>query len=463
MVSSRRRVWLKKRKNPKRYNGDRTVSYTLQWKDEDGKERFQSLGKSISREDAERKRAEKDLELNPAPVLVRVEAAAPAQLPVLREDIFNTGTRHRELNLQIRVELPELGFTETQSMQVPLEILPFLRSEPGETFRHALLLELLEQAARYLEQAGQDANGEEVSAWRKRLIEYLDTADDHVPLTDSSTPEPTPTARDDGEYIGQFDCRIGTVQVYEVHKQAKEDVWSEFDGMHYNPGVNNAAHYYVACFRGERIAFDSAVAQVGQVPNCWREHRLIVKPQYRGNQIGPRLSEFLAEHYLSTGKRFFSKIRNPILGKGRDKSPLWRPTNSNHRTTAKGFFYSHEYVGPNPRPHLPPGEPERFNIPLQKDGVVYLGKPLSLLANKFKFKRPHIKRLVVGRQRHVKGFTLVDEDIRPMAEKLLEELDRGSLKEIDVQSLRTAQPTEEPQKTDQVVKAEDGASPMEAA
>ena len=78
------------------------------------------------------------------------------------------------------MELPELGFTETQSMQVPLEILPFLRSEPGETFRHALLLDLLEQAARYLEQAGQDANGDEVSAWRKRLIEYLDTAD-HVP------------------------------------------------------------------------------------------------------------------------------------------------------------------------------------------------------------------------------------------------------------------------------------------
>ena len=61
MVSSRRRVWLKKRKNPKRYNGDRTVSYTLQWKDEDGKERFQSLGKSISREDAERKRARRSL------------------------------------------------------------------------------------------------------------------------------------------------------------------------------------------------------------------------------------------------------------------------------------------------------------------------------------------------------------------------------------------------------------------
>ena len=102
-------------------------------------------------------------------------------------------------------------------------------------------------------------------------------------------------------------------------------------------------------------------------------------------------------------------------------------------------------------------------MPLQKDGVIYLGKPLSLLATTFGFQRPHIKRLVVGRQRHVKGFALVDEDIRPMAEKLLEELDTGTLKEIDVQSLRAALSVGEPQKTDQAVKAEDGASPMEAA
>jgi hypothetical protein len=462
MVGSRRRVWLKKRKNPKQHSGDRSVSYTLQWKDEDGKERFQSLGKSISREEAERKRVAKELELNPieAPVVVRVEAAAPAQLSVQREDIFNDGKRHHQLDLQIRVALPELGLAEIQSMQVPLEILPFLHLEPGETFRHALLLDFLEHAARYLERAGQDANGKEASTWRKRLIKYLDTAEDLVP---SSTPEPTPIARDDGKYIDQFECRIGTVQVYKVHKDAKEKVWSEFDRTHYLSGVNNAAHYYIACFHGERVAFDSTLSQVGQARNCWREHRLIVKPQYRGNRIGPSLSECLAKHYLSIGKRFFSKTRNPKLGKYRDKSPLWRPTSSNHRKTEKGVFYSHEYVGPNPIPRPAPRKPERFNIPLQKDGVVYLGKPLSLLAKTFGFQRPHIKRLVVGRQTHVKGFTLVDEDIRPMAEKMLEELDRGTVKEIDVQSLRAALSIEEPQETDQVGNAEDGAPPMEAA
>ena len=46
MARHTRRVWLKERKNPKRQNdATRTVSYTLQWKDEKtGKDRFQSLG-----------------------------------------------------------------------------------------------------------------------------------------------------------------------------------------------------------------------------------------------------------------------------------------------------------------------------------------------------------------------------------------------------------------------------------
>ena len=51
-------VWLKRRRNPPKQDGGRTVSFTLQWRDEDYKERFESLGADITEEEAEAKRLE---------------------------------------------------------------------------------------------------------------------------------------------------------------------------------------------------------------------------------------------------------------------------------------------------------------------------------------------------------------------------------------------------------------------
>ncbi len=89
MARHTRRVWLKERKNPKRQNdATRTVSYTLQWKDEKtGKDRFQSLGPLVTKEDAEKKRAEKEIQLNLRKTEVLGEVATPIRLHVLETDI----------------------------------------------------------------------------------------------------------------------------------------------------------------------------------------------------------------------------------------------------------------------------------------------------------------------------------------------------------------------------------------
>ena len=49
-------IWLKRRRNPPRKDGSRTVSYTLQWRDENYEERFDSLGAAMAEEEAEAKR-----------------------------------------------------------------------------------------------------------------------------------------------------------------------------------------------------------------------------------------------------------------------------------------------------------------------------------------------------------------------------------------------------------------------
>jgi integrase len=57
------RVWLKKRKNPPRQDGEHSVSYTLEWV-EYGQRRFLSLGKHATATYARAERARKESELN---------------------------------------------------------------------------------------------------------------------------------------------------------------------------------------------------------------------------------------------------------------------------------------------------------------------------------------------------------------------------------------------------------------
>lgn len=190
MASSKRRVWLKKRKNPKKKDGSPgTVSFTLQWRDEEtGKERFESLGPSTTEEEAEKKRAEKEVQLNRRTTEVRVEAITSPRLSLRLEDICGPRARKEELDFPVQVQLPELGITETPPMRVPLEILPFLYARPRhpieEELCHQLLLGLLEDATLFLDQArlegvsNADDNGRwssELAAWRKRLIQHLYT------------------------------------------------------------------------------------------------------------------------------------------------------------------------------------------------------------------------------------------------------------------------------------------------
>jgi GNAT superfamily N-acetyltransferase len=95
------------------------------------------------------------------------------------------------------------------------------------------------------------------------------------------------------------------------------------------------------------------------VQNAWREHRLVIHPDYQGFGFGHSLSEAVAQHYVDNGKRFFSKTSHPRLGEYRDNSDKWRATSKNHmrRKDAKSslssrwelnpdrWSYSHEFVG----------------------------------------------------------------------------------------------------------------------
>lgn len=142
---------------------------------------------------------------------------------------------------------------------------------------------------------------------------------------------------------------------------ASNEVWSHFAPHHYlSESLNKAAHCYVAVWEGQLVGFSSVLAYPsGTVKNAFREHRLVIHPDYQGFGFGHSLSEAVARHYVENGKRFFSKTSHPRLGEYRDGSALWKATSKNHmrRTDAASsenarwqlnpnrWSYSHEFVG----------------------------------------------------------------------------------------------------------------------
>jgi ABC-type lipoprotein export system ATPase subunit/GNAT superfamily N-acetyltransferase len=94
------------------------------------------------------------------------------------------------------------------------------------------------------------------------------------------------------------------------------EVWGYFAKHHYlSESLNKSAHCYLAFSDGKVVGFVASLAYPsGSVQNAYREHRLVIHPDYQGFGIGPRLSELIANHYTDNGKRYFSKTSHPRLG-----------------------------------------------------------------------------------------------------------------------------------------------------
>ena len=138
-------------------------------------------------------------------------------------------------------------------------------------------------------------------------------------------------------------------------------IWDNFSQHHYlSKELNKASHNFIAIWEGQLVGFISIMAYPsGTVKNSFREHRLVIHPDFQGFGFGHVLSESVAEIYLENGKRFFSKTSHPRLGEYRDNSDLWKPTSKNHLKRKDGqdsnltrwkinpnrWSYSHEYIG----------------------------------------------------------------------------------------------------------------------
>lgn len=133
--------------------------------------------------------------------------------------------------------------------------------------------------------------------------------------------------------------------------------WAVFARHHYlRHDLNIAAKCFLATWRNNLVGFVAVLPfPSGSVSNAFREHRLVVLPDFQGLGIGVRFSDTIAQLYKNEGKRYFSRTAHPKLGQYRNRSSKWRQTSQNGEiSTGKGKkmwttdevrkCYAHEYI-----------------------------------------------------------------------------------------------------------------------
>ena len=137
------------------------------------------------------------------------------------------------------------------------------------------------------------------------------------------------------------------------------DTWERFKKYHYmTQDLNKACMCFCFTWNNKLVAFNSVLPlPSGTMKNAYREHRLVVLPDFQGLGLGIKISEFTGGVLKTLGKSYYTKTVNPALGEYREKSPNWGGTPRNRQGMDESDFamnimggqtrvsYCHKYIG----------------------------------------------------------------------------------------------------------------------
>ena len=146
-------------------------------------------------------------------------------------------------------------------------------------------------------------------------------------------------------------------------KQGEKHLWDLFSKHHYiSKDLNIAASFFTAYWNDILIGCSAVLPMPsGTLKNAFREHRLVVFPEFQGLGFGKAISNTIAQYYKENNKTLYSKTIHPKIGLYREASDLWVGTSKNLvkrgvTESAQGNFtkwnvitdklaYSHKYLG----------------------------------------------------------------------------------------------------------------------
>ena len=157
-----------------------------------------------------------------------------------------------------------------------------------------------------------------------------------------------------GDYLRRTRPPI-ELQVY----RTTSDTWERFKKYHYMTAeLSLSATCFVFVWNNKMVAFQSILPlPSGNFNNGYREHRLVVLPDFQGIGLGIKVSEFTGGILASAGKQLFTKTVNPALGLYRENNKdKWQPTSHNNKGLTEiessrmmgglaRISYCHKYIG----------------------------------------------------------------------------------------------------------------------
>lgn len=88
---------------------------------------------------------------------------------------------------------------------------------------------------------------------------------------------------------------------------------------------NKAARVFIATCNGDLCAFNAVLPfPHPHKKNTWREHRVVVLPDFQGIGIGSVFTNYVAKLFALEGKSYTCTTSNPAMIHARTKSPLWK-------------------------------------------------------------------------------------------------------------------------------------------
>lgn len=118
-----------------------------------------------------------------------------------------------------------------------------------------------------------------------------------------------------------------------MYRTTDKDIWRVFREHHYlSADLNKAADCYTIYWDDVLVGFRAVITMpCGTIKYAYRGHRLVILPDYQNLGIGTKVMEFLGEHYLSKGYKYFGRSTHLRLYNYWSHSPKWEFNSSDNK------------------------------------------------------------------------------------------------------------------------------------
>jgi len=112
-------------------------------------------------------------------------------------------------------------------------------------------------------------------------------------------------------------------------------LWGIFRKHHYLSGsFNKASKVFLVYWEDNLVAMASVLPlPSGNTKYGYRQHRLVVLPDFQGLGIGTKVNDFLGDWYIKQGLKYFIRTSHMRLIRHMESNPKWKPTSHNGRVS----------------------------------------------------------------------------------------------------------------------------------